>query len=206
MVAASILPVAIHKGKLYFLFGKENEMEDSAQGFSDFGGGLEGNETIMETALREGSVELSGFLGDSKAIKALMNRGIYKLSHGDYHIHIFLMKYDENLPCYFTNHHRFVWDRMDKNILNDSKYFEKQEIRWFSQEDMKKERKLFRSFYREIVDKILMNMSDIKSFVKKVSLKYKSAVCSHTTRKNRKENDKEYGKENDKKYIVLKGG
>ena len=84
MVASSILPVAIHKGNLYFLFGKENQMEDSAKGFSDFGGGVEGNETIMETALREGSEELSGFLGDSKAIKALLQRGVYKLSHKNY--------------------------------------------------------------------------------------------------------------------------
>jgi 8-oxo-dGTP pyrophosphatase MutT (NUDIX family) len=190
MVAASILPVAIHKGKLYFLFGKENQMEDSARGFSDFGGGLEDDETIMETALREGSEELSGFLGDSKAIKALMQGGVYKISHGDYHIHIFLMKYDENLPCYFTNHHRFVWDRMDKNVLNDSKYFEKQEIRWFSIEDMKKGRKMFRGFYREIVDHILSDMSNIKSFVKKVSSVYKGAVCSRSTRKNNKGENK----------------
>jgi 8-oxo-dGTP pyrophosphatase MutT (NUDIX family) len=186
MVAASILPVAIHKGNLYFLFGKENDMEDSARGFSDFGGGLEGDETIMETAIREGSEELSGFLGDSKAIKALMKGGVYKLSHGDYHIHIFLMKYDENLPCYFTNHHKFVWDRMDKNILNDSKYFEKQEIRWFSPENMKRGRSLFRKFYREIVDDILDDMQSIKAFVKKVSLTSKGAVCSRATQKNRK--------------------
>lgn len=178
MVAASILPVAIHKGKLFFLFGKENDMEDSARGFSDFGGGVEDDETIMETALREGSEELSGFLGDSNSIKALMHSGIYKLSHGDYHIHIFLMKYDENLPCYFTNHHRFVWDRMDKKILNDSKYFEKQEIRWFSVEEMRKNKKVFRNFYREIVDDILYDMSNIKKFVKQVSTKYKGSVCS----------------------------
>jgi 8-oxo-dGTP pyrophosphatase MutT (NUDIX family) len=190
MVAASILPVAIHKGTLYFLFGKENQMEDSSKGFSDFGGGLEGDETIMETAIREGSEELSGFLGDSKAIKALLRRGFYRLSHGDYHIHIFLMKYDENLPCYFTNHHKFVWDRMDKKILNDSKYFEKQEIRWFSPEDMKRERKLFRSFYREIVDNILSDISNIKSFVKKISSLYKGAVCSRSTRKNLKGGNK----------------
>ena len=64
MVAASILPVALHKGKIYFLFGKENEMEDSAPGFSDFGGRVENSESIMETALREGSEELCGFLGE----------------------------------------------------------------------------------------------------------------------------------------------
>lgn len=35
MVAGSILPITLHEGKLYFLFGKENPMEDSAKGFSD---------------------------------------------------------------------------------------------------------------------------------------------------------------------------
>jgi len=40
MVAGSILPVAYYKNKLYFLFGKENPMEDSSKGFSDFGGGV----------------------------------------------------------------------------------------------------------------------------------------------------------------------
>ena len=38
MVGASILPVAIHNKELYFLFGKENQNEKSAPGFSDFGG------------------------------------------------------------------------------------------------------------------------------------------------------------------------
>jgi len=167
MVAASILPVAFHKGKLYFLFGKENEMEDSAKGFSDFGGGVESGESILQTALREGSEELSGFLGDSKAIQKLMKSGVYKLSHGDYHIHIFLMKYDENLPYYFTNHHRFVWQRMDKHMLNGSKLFEKQEIRWFSIDDMRKQKKVFRKFYQEMIDDILHEMSEITAFIKK---------------------------------------
>ena len=41
MVAGSILPITIYKNKLYFLFGKENSMEDSSKGWSDFGGGCE---------------------------------------------------------------------------------------------------------------------------------------------------------------------
>ena len=36
MTGSSILPVTIHNGNLYFLFGKENEKEQSAKGFSDF--------------------------------------------------------------------------------------------------------------------------------------------------------------------------
>lgn len=183
MVAASILPVASHKGKLYFLFGKENEMEDSAMGFSDFGGSVEGSESILDTALREGSEELCGFLGDSDGIKKLLAGGVHMVVHGDYHIHVFHMKYDESLPCYFTNHHRFLWERMDKTLLNDSKYFEKQEIRWFSVEDMKRDRGLFRQFYREILDKILKDIPKIDAFVKK---KNRGSVCSLSRKTRRK--------------------
>ena len=102
MVAASILPVTVCDGELYFLFGKENEMEDSAKGFSDFGGRVEGSESIMETALREGSEELCGFLGDSKQIGSLIkkNGGTYKITYGQenkaYHVHIFFMENHTN--------------------------------------------------------------------------------------------------------------
>ena len=168
MVAASILPVALHNGQLYFLFGKENQMEDSAKGFSDFGGGVEKGETILETAYREGSEELSGFLGDANSIKRMLTKnGVLKHSHDNYHIHMFPMKYDENLPFYYTNHHRFVWDRMDKQVLNDSKLYEKQEIAWFSVEELTSKRELFRSFYREIVDEIRQRVPEIRKFVEK---------------------------------------
>ena len=66
MVAASILPITIHNNKLHFLFGKENPMEDSAKGWSDFGGRVDDGETIIQAALREGSEELTGFLGDER--------------------------------------------------------------------------------------------------------------------------------------------
>jgi 8-oxo-dGTP pyrophosphatase MutT (NUDIX family) len=171
MVAASILPVTIHKGKIYFLFGKENEMEDSAKGFSDFGGRVENGESIMETALREGSEELCGFLGDPKQLKQKIKKqgGVYKLSHNDYHIHIFFMEYDENLPKYFTNHHRFLWNRMDKDLLNDSKFFEKQEIKWFSTNELRTLKHQFRSFYQEMVDMFLKDIKRIGEFANKMN-------------------------------------
>jgi hypothetical protein len=167
MVAASILPVAIHKGKLYFLFGKENEMEDSAKGFSDFGGRVENNESILDTAYREGSEEFCGFLGDEQSVKRLIqeNGGYMMHSHNDYHIHIFSMKYDENLPSYFTNHHRFMWNKMDKQMLNASKLYEKQEICWFSVDDLTKRRNDFRSFYRKIADELRNRIPEIRKFI-----------------------------------------
>jgi len=168
MVAASILPVTIVNNEIYFLFGKENAMEDSAKGFSDFGGGVEKGETIIKTALREGAEELSGFLGDPKQLKLLINKngGFYKVIHDSYHVHIFFLEYDENLPQYFTNHHRFVWNRMDKNMLNNSKFFEKQEIKWFSIKELKTSKHEFREFYRKIVDLFLEDISNIEKFIK----------------------------------------
>jgi len=169
MVAGSILPVTIHKNKLYFLFGKENPMEDSSKGWSDFGGGVENGETPFTTALREGGEELTGFLGDHKQIKKLIQKGggVYKITHNDYHVHIFFMEYDENLPKYYNQNHKFLWERMNKKVLNDTKLFEKIEIDWFSVEDMKKRKGEFRSFYQEIVDKFLNNIHNIQKFVDK---------------------------------------
>jgi 8-oxo-dGTP pyrophosphatase MutT (NUDIX family) len=169
MVAGSILPVTIHNNKLYFLFGKENSMEDSAKGWSDFGGGVDKGETPYSTALREGGEELTGFLGDKKHIQKLIKKGggIYKITHNDYHVHIFLMEYDEKLPIYYNQNHKFLWERMDKKILNDSKLFEKIEIGWFSTDDMRKRKSEFRKFYQEIVDLFLNDMDNIRKFLEK---------------------------------------
>jgi len=172
MVAGSILPIAIHKGGLYFLFGKENSMEDSSKGFSDFGGGCENNEKPFETALREGGEELTGFLGDGNDVRKLMkkNGGIYKIRHNDYHVHMFRIEYDENLPKYYNANHKFLWERMNKKVLNDSKLFEKIEIQWFSIEDMKKRKHEFRKFYQEIVDQFLGDLKKITQFIKTRSM------------------------------------
>jgi ADP-ribose pyrophosphatase YjhB (NUDIX family) len=177
MVAASILPIAFHNGEIYFLFGKENEMEDSAKGFSDFGGRVEGRETLMQTALREGSEEMCGFFGGPEQLKARIKRGggTYKIAYTNdeksksshsYNVHVFQTDFDENLPVYFTNNHRFLWKCMDKHLLNDSKLFEKQEIRWFSPTELRRGnvRGLFRPFYREILDLVLEHESKIRAF------------------------------------------
>jgi len=168
MVAGSILPVALHKNKLHFLFGKENPMEDSAKGFSDFGGRADGNETPYDAAMREGGEELTGFLGDGDDIREMIkkNGGVFPVTVGKYHAHIFVMDYDANLPKYYNRNHKFLWEKMDNKVLNDSKLFEKIEIRWFSLGDMKRYRKWFRPFYRDIVDVFLSKQTKITEFVK----------------------------------------
>jgi 8-oxo-dGTP pyrophosphatase MutT (NUDIX family) len=175
MVAGSLLPVALHQGKLYFLFGKENPMEDSAKGWSDFGGGVEKGETPFDTAIREGSEELTGFLGDPKTLRKRIQKagGVYPFTVKEYTVHLFFMDYDENLIQYYNHNHSFLWNRMDPKLLNKTKLFEKIEIRWFSEEELRTQRSLFRPFYREMVDRMIENLPDIRLFIESKNISKK---------------------------------
>ena len=96
-MGGSILPVTIHNNKIYFLFGKERDI-DETPGWSDFGGGTEGSESFITTAIREGSEELTGFLGSTQEVKRLLTKyGTYNIDfnsngHSTYRVHIFPMK------------------------------------------------------------------------------------------------------------------
>ena len=166
MVAGSILPIAFHKNQLYFLFGKENELADTP-GFSDFGGGVDNGESPYKTAMREGAEELTGFLGNEKELETMIkkNGGTYNITHGTYHMHLFILDYDENLPKYYNQNHRFLWNKMDKHALEKTKLFEKAEICWFSLSDMKRRKSEFRNFYQEIVDVLCKNANKIQKFI-----------------------------------------
>jgi 8-oxo-dGTP pyrophosphatase MutT (NUDIX family) len=191
MVAGSILPVAWHNGQLYFLFGKENPLETSAKGFSDFGGGVEGTETPYQTALREGGEELTGFLGDGVLLEKVIRKrgGVYKITVGTYHIHIFCAEYDPNLPRYYNANHRFLWDRMDHQLLKKTCLFEKIEIAWMTPADMRKRMKEFRPFYQDMVRQMLAEMADIQDFIQKnqerLDKKFGRASMNHNRTRRR---------------------
>lgn len=178
MPGSSILPVAVHNNKLYFLFGKENSLEESAPGFSDFGGGIEKGETPFQTAVREGSEELSGFLGSPSKIRKHIKKmgGTYAFTHTNsknstqnYTVHIVKYPYDDNLPTYYNDNHHFLWDRMNRTFLKSTKLFEKIEIEWFCEDDLKKRMSEYRPFYREVVDTLLQKIEQIRHFITKKS-------------------------------------
>ena len=129
-MGASILPVTVHNGKVLLLFGKERNI-DSNPGWSDFGGGTDKGETFMETATREGSEELTGFIGSPADIRKLLNKyGTVPVDfksdngHGTYRCHIFPMTYDEQLPFYYNNNQSFLQKRLDPSVIRDTKIFE----------------------------------------------------------------------------------
>ena len=133
-MGASILPIAIYKNKVYFLFGKENKYNDTP-GQSDFGGGTEKGESFKKTAEREGMEELTGFLGMEKDIKKLMKaHGTFNIDFGDnrtYRIHMVPMKFDPSLPKLYNNNHKFLERKLSPNLIKPSKIFEKEELESF---------------------------------------------------------------------------
>jgi hypothetical protein len=171
-MGAGILPTCIYKNKLYFLFGKEHEYCDTP-GWSDFGGGTDNSETYIQTAIREGGEELTGFLGsDAQLSKMLKQNGTYNIDykdagHSNYRMHIFKMDYDTELVYYYNNNQRFLQKRLDISIIKRTKIFEKAEIRWICIDDLKKMRKEFRSYFQNIVDIMCDQHHKIKGFIMK---------------------------------------
>lgn len=190
-MGASILPITIYKGKIYFLFGKERTIDENP-GWSDFGGGTDNNESFIETASREGAEEITGFLGEKKDIKKILKKyGTFNIDYDDpsgkygtYRCHICPIEYDEYLPRYYNNNQVFLQKHLNHEIIRDTKIFEKTKIKWFSFEDIKRNKKYFRKFYQNIVEMILNNKKNIEKFIfSKFKMNNKTKI-----KKNKKNN------------------
>ena len=191
-MGASILPITIHNKKILFLFGKERNIDENP-GWSDFGGGTDNNESFIETASREGAEEITGFLGEKDDIKKLLKNGTFNLDYtdssgkyGTYRCHICPIEYDKYLMTYYNNNQRFLQKHLSKKIIRDMKIFEKTEIKWFSFEDIQKNKSKFRNFYQNIVDLILKNKTNIKKFLnkRKKNTKKIKVIGKRKTKKN----------------------
>lgn len=109
-MGGGLLPIAIKNNKPYFLFGLENELDDTP-GWADFGGGNEVGESTLDTAIREGGEEINGFLGiGDKLRKRVKKNKIATLAFKTYSTYIFMIDYDDNLPIYYKNNYEFFLD------------------------------------------------------------------------------------------------
>jgi hypothetical protein len=188
MPAGSILPVSIHDGKLHFLFGKENSL-DETQGWSDFGGGMNCDESPLQCAMREGCEEMTGFLGNEMDLKQRIKKsgGIYPISIGDYHIHIFIMEHDDKFIEYYNNNHKYLWNRMDRLYLKKTALFEKIEIKWMTPSMALYKCDEFRPFYKNVLNIIFSkyHLDKIEKFVvSKSKTKMKTKMKTKTVRQN----------------------
>jgi len=170
-MGAGILPTTMLNGKLHFLFGKENKHEDSAPGFSDFGGGTDNKETFLQTAVREGGEELTGFLGSGNVVKKMLSKhGTYNIDYKSnqndtYRMHIFPMEYNPFLELYYNNNQKFIQAHLDPSIIKQTKIFEKEEIRWICVDDLDKMKPEFRFYFVNIVEMLIKQQQEIENFI-----------------------------------------
>ena len=72
------------------------------------------------------------------------------------------MEYDDNLPTYYKNNYEF-FSRYLPHVKHkkENGLLEKSKIKWFSYEELKKNKSEFRSFYQHIVDLIIKEEKQI---------------------------------------------
>jgi hypothetical protein len=188
-MGAGLLPICIYKNKIYFLFGKENYTNDTP-GWSDFGGGREKNETDIDTASREGAEELNGFFGDTEDIKKLiLSNKTVTIDTNGYKTYITKIECDFKLPVYYKKNYKFLERKLPKVIEQHNGLLEKDEIKWFSFNEIKKNINKFRSFYKNVANNILkQKRMIIRKYIIKTR-KYKKHKKGRKTNKTIKENN-----------------
>ena len=155
---AGILPIAYHNGKVYFLFGRETKDVKTRQSglWSDFGGTREKGESLFYTAVREGYEETDGVLGNQKKIESLIeNYQIDVINQGKYKIYMVMVPYNKALPKKFRMQYKKAKKKDMKLITEHNGLYEKDMIKWFSIETLKKNIDNFRPWYRAVVKKLI---------------------------------------------------
>ena len=171
-MGAGILPVAVYRGALFILLGQERNNNL----WADFGGSHAKNEDNYSTAIREGTEELNGILGDKNKLRKKVNENlIVSISNNSdkYKSYVFSIKYDKNLIEYFSNINKFAEEHLkDKINKQHNGLFEKTEIKWFNIDTFKdkEELKIIRPHYQQIVNSVYNRRHFIKSEIYK---KYK---------------------------------
>jgi hypothetical protein len=174
MGGGGVIPVALHNGDLYFLFGQENDVIKDAsknQDWGDFGGSAKPGESEMDTCVREGAEELNGFFGNKRDFRALLLKNqVLKLTYDTRVTYLMRVDYDERLPLYFNNNYRFIKETSNLRAIAahpENGYFEKSHVRWFTLEDLKRERGAFREYFRNFLDMIQYRAPEIRRLMEK---------------------------------------
>ena len=156
-MGGGILPVAFYKGKIYFLFSREQIESNVDPGlWSDFGGASDNDETFFETAIREGHEETGGFLGSKKRIKSLIeNKTLFTITKNKHRTYIILIEYDKSLPKRFRNKFLKIKKTKPELIKKHNGLYEKDMLKWMSYNEVKTF-PYFRKWYKkEFIPSIL---------------------------------------------------
>jgi hypothetical protein len=157
-MGAGVLPIAIHNGKIYFLFSREYIHAKTDGGlWSDFGGKKDNNESFMKTAIRECHEESSGFLGPKKKIYKLVKYAIDNITLGKYRTYIVIIKYDKLLPKKFRDNFLYI-KKNNPELISKKGLYEKDMLMWLSFDKLEKNIHIFRPWYKKFIKHIINSM------------------------------------------------
>ena len=164
-MGAGVLPIALYRGTLFLLLGQERHNNL----WCDFGGSTIKGENSYTTAIREGTEELNGFLGNKNDFETMVTCNIIlSITFDRYTSYIFRTNYDKKLPLYFINVNNIAeFYLQDKINLKNNGLFEKKQIKWFPLSEFKEanSRDMFREHYKPILDSILENEEIIIKYI-----------------------------------------
>ena len=159
---AGILPISKKDGIIYFLFGKEYELNL----WSDFGGKADKNESSFDCAIREGYEESSGFfdLDYETLYNNVRKSNVLTIESRNYKSYLYLTDYHELLPYFYNNNFNFIMNT-NKHLICQNGYFEKSEIKWFTINDLKNNKSIFRDWYIPFINEIIENYDSIVKLI-----------------------------------------
>jgi len=199
MGGGGVIPVAFHNGVLHFLFGQENDVirdVSKGQDWGDFGGSAKPGESEMDTCVREGAEELNGFFGNKHDFKALLLKNqLLKLTYDTRVTYLMRVDYDERLPFYFNNNYRFLKENHALRAIAahpENGYFEKSHVRWFTLEDLKRERGVFREYFRNFLDMIQYRATEIRRLLQRKKSRRNKNKSRRNKNKSRRNKNKSH--------------
>ncbi len=170
-----IIPYSFYEGEIYFLFGREakdNHTEDRAL-WGEFGGLIEKNkESNLDGIVREFWEETNGMFGTIESIRGYIKNNFEKLlvAFVDTYEGVFILmpiEYDKKyVRMYYTTYilHKHILDTK-KEIQRARKrgLLEKDQIQWYSYNELGKSKKRFRKSNHDIIQLLLdtFNVSNL---------------------------------------------
>lgn len=156
-MGGGILPIAVHKNKIYFLFSREYIYASHNAGlWSDFGGSKHKGETNMQTALREGLEESNGLLGTKNDIKKLIKNELVEVINvrDEYQCYLIKINYDKSLEKKFRDDFLKV-KKENSNMINKNGLYEKDMVKWIELSKLNDFYSNFKKNYKSVVKQIM---------------------------------------------------
>lgn len=135
-----IVPYSINNGRIMYLLGREAQYTNWSEGnkWADFGGHRDNNESMKQTAVREGYEEIMGLITKEYISKRIKPNNVIESDETV----AFLIKipYKKGLIKQFDNFYNYVLLNYTNKFFVDAVMkkglFEKDKIAWFSYEDI----------------------------------------------------------------------